>query len=96
MSTPNSAGWPVTLQSETAKAEVGKRLRTAIAKNRMLVSREDGVRAVDDLCATGTTIDLNQDGKPMRIFVTAVSGWRAKSLDQPDRPALDEIVGSSD
>jgi hypothetical protein len=42
MSMPNSDGVPVTRQSEAAKVETGIRLNTAIARNRILVSREDG------------------------------------------------------
>jgi len=38
ISTPNSAGTPVTRQSWAAKAEVGIRLSAAIAKNRMLTT----------------------------------------------------------
>src|SRR6476660_7489486 len=46
ISTPNSAGDPVTRQSWAAKAEAGMRLRAAIARNRMLSSCEDGTQAM--------------------------------------------------
>src|SRR5712672_3471626 len=46
ISTPNSAGNPVTRQSWAAKAEAGIRLRAAIAKNRMRTSCKDDVQAI--------------------------------------------------
>src|SRR6476659_4412554 len=46
ISMPNSAGRPVTRQSWAAKADVGIRLSAAIARNRMLISREGQVQAI--------------------------------------------------
>jgi hypothetical protein len=81
ISTPNSAGRPVTRQSRAAKAEVGIRLSAAIAKNRMLISREDESivksstprRALELPRSRHNTSHLTQTGQAALIQINGVT-----------------------